>query len=382
MCEYGIWLSLCKILSKRKKALLLDAFGSAQAVYEASRTDLVGALPGLTAAELDSLWNKDLRPAGQIARACQTCGARVIDLLDPEYPALLKEIHDPPTVLYVRGSLPDCRGRLPVAVVGQRKASAAGLKHASGIAYALSRSGVVIVSGMAAGIDGAAHRGALDGGTPTVAVLGTPIDKCYPVNHAGLMREILSQGAVISEYYPGAPTYPGNFLSRNRIVSGMSRGVLVVEAGARSGALETAGRALEQNRDVFAVPGPIDSDDYVGTNNLIKAGAAAVTGAEDILAAYGAVPVSGPQRHIRRERAQKAAEAPLPAFPEAAEGGAVFAADDPQGAVLAAMGRSAHMDEIIERTGLPADIVLAALTMLELQGLIAQRPGNYYEKQR
>lgn len=391
MCEYSIWLYLCKTVSKRKKARLLQTFGSAQAIFKADKAQLLGAVPELSRADLDSLWKKDLCPAYEILEACADCGAEVIDLLDPAYPPLLREIQDPPAVLFVRGSLPDWRGRLTFAIVGQRKASAAGRKHAAAIAYSLSRSGAVIVSGMADGIDGAAHQGALDGGTPTVAVLGTPIDRCYPAHHAGLMREIIRHGAVISEYPPGAPTYPGNFLSRNRIVSGICRGVLVVEAGGRSGALETAGRALAQNRDVFAVPGPIDSDDYIGTNSLIKNGASAVTCAEDILTAYGASPPSAAPGQpapaerpwMRRPPLRETGKDSRP-VPAAApkDRPAPAAPDDPGGAVLAAMGQGAHQDEIIERTGLPADTVLTALTMLELQGLVAQRPGNYYEKQR
>lgn len=404
--EYSVWLSLIKNLTKRKRAALLEAFGSAAAVYEAGKADLYGEVPELTAADLDSLWNKDLRPAHRILRDCAMCGAQVIDFCDRRYPALLREIPDPPTVLYVRGELPALDRRLTIAVVGQRKASAAGLKHASQMAYELSKSGTVVISGMAAGIDGAAHRGALDGGTPTIAVLGTPIDKCYPAQHVGLMEDIIRNGAVISEYHPGAATYPGSFLSRNRIVSGMSRGILVVEAGHRSGALETAGKALEHNRDVFAVPGPIDSPDYVGTNNLIKDGAYAVTAAGDILRVYGAVEEAPSPRKLRKkpvrapkdpaekpEKREKPAEKPASIKPvqpaaEAALSDADIAAiaemavRDPEGAILAAVGQRAHLDEIIERTGLPAGEVMVSLTMLELQGVVAQKPGNYYEKQR
>ncbi len=401
--EYSVWLSLVKNVTKAKKAALLQAFGSAVAVYEAGKADLYGAVPGLTAADLDRLWEKDLQLTHRILQDCGLCGARVVDYLDPKYPACLREIHDPPIVLYVRGELPDFESRLAIAVVGQRKASAAGLKHASQIAYELSKNGTLVVSGMAAGIDGAAHRGALDGGTPTVAVLGTPIDKCYPAMHARLMQEIIGHGAVVSEYPPGAKTYPGSFLSRNRIVSGMSRGILVVEAGYRSGALETAGKALEHNRDVFAVPGPIDSPDYVGTNNLIKDGAYAVTAAEDILRVYGAAEEVPALRKLRKKPArtpkekteirEKPAEEPASIKPVQPDAQAVsslmneteiaaLAVRDPEGAIMAAIGHAAHLDDIIERTGLPAGQVMVGLTMLELQGKISQKPGNYYEKQR
>ena len=404
--EYSVWLSLVKPLTKRKKIALLQAFGNAAAVYEAGKIELLQAVPELTGAELDALWNKDLRQTHRIVQDCCRCGARIIGYTDPRYPELLRAIQDPPVLLYMRGEMPEMNGRLTMAVVGQRKASAAGLKHASQMAYELSKSGAIVISGMAAGIDGAAHQGALDGGMPTVAVLGTPIDKCYPQSNAGLMEDIIRNGAVLSEYHPGAQTYPGSFLSRNRIVSGMSRGVLVIEAGHRSGALETAGKALEQNRDVFAVPGPIDSPDYVGTNNLIKDGAYAVTSAADILRVYGAKeeapaprklkkkPVRAPKEpkepNKNRERPaempasikpiQPAAEAPLPEIGKAEI--AEMAVRDPEGAVLAAIGRSAHLDAIIEQTGLAAGQVMVSLTMLELQGKIVQKPGNYYEKQR
>ena len=406
MMEYSVWLSRVRTVNKRKKAALLQAFGSAQAVYEAGKAELYGAVPDLTAADLDGLWEKDLRASHRIAEACRRCGAQIIDVCHPLYPARLLEIADPPTVLYVRGTLPDLNGKLTVAVIGQRKASAAGLKHASQMAYELSQNGVVVISGMAAGIDGAAHRGALDGGTPTIAVMGTPIDKCYPAFHAELMEEIIHHGAVLSEYAPGASTYPGNFLSRNRIVSGMSRGILVVEAGYRSGALETAGKGLEHNRDIFAVPGPIDSPDYVGTNNLIKDGAYPVTAAVDILRVYGAEEEAPAVRKLRKKpvrppkseedtinNSEKTAELPSSIKPVQSALEAAFpvmdnaeiaklAKQDEEGAILAAIGRIAHLDEIIERTGLPAGQVMVSLTMLELQGKVSQRPGNYYEKQR
>lgn len=404
--EYSVWLSLVRSLTKRKKIALLQAFGSAAAVYEAGKLDLVRALPELTAADLDALWNKDLRAAQRIVQDCFRCGAQIVNYADPRYPDLLREIQDPPVLLYMRGEMPDMSGRLTMAIVGQRKASAAGLRHASRIAYDLSKNGAIVISGMAAGIDGAAHRGALDGGMPTIAVLGTPIDKCYPAFHAGLMEDIIRNGAVLSEYHPGARTYPGSFLSRNRIVSGMSRGVLVVEAGHRSGALETAGKALEQNRDVFAVPGPIDSPDYVGTNNLIKDGAYPVTTSEDILRVYGAEEAAPAPRKLRKKPVRTPKEptkvdknreqpaempasikavqpAPDKALPQMSKADiAEMAVHDLEGAILAAIGRSAHLDTIIELTGLPAGEVMVGLTMLELQGKVSQKPGNYYEKQR
>lgn len=410
MIEYSIWLSLVNGLSKKKKAMLLEKLGSAEVIYSSYASVIMEALPkGTSPQEVEGLWDKSMREVKNILEACSKCRATPIDYLDDRYPAMLRTIPDPPTVLYVRGNLPDLTGVPAVAIVGQRKATVSGLANASQIAYDLARNGVAVISGMAAGVDGAAHRGAIDGGGLTVAVLGTPIDKCYPFEHRGLMREIISSGAVVSEYPPGSQTHKGSFISRNRIISGMSNGVLVVEAKNKSGSLVTAARAIEQNRDVYAIPGPIDIDDHMGTNQLIREGAALVTSAADILSELK-MRVKAPaksrslpkQTEYREgsyisdlfrpnsiieyesyETGNHAAGSYEPVIQHIPEPEPAVDDRDPQDrAVLEAIGKISHLDAIVERTGMDVGDVLARLTMLEIMGEVAQRPGNYYERTR
>ncbi len=206
---------------------------------------------------------------------------------DPEYPSLLKEITNPPGKLYYLGKLP--QARIPcLALVGTRKASPNGLKIAEGMAAELASAGIVIVSGLAMGIDTAAHQGALRGGGRTIAVLGNGLDKIYPAQNEKLAEEIIKTGgAIVSEYEPDEPSFPANFIERNRIISGLSVGVIVVEAPMHSGALTTAGFAGEQGRNVWVVPGPISHPNYVGSHALIRDGATLVTKTTEILEDLG-----------------------------------------------------------------------------------------------
>lgn len=210
---------------------------------------------------------------------------RVLTLFDPEYPALLKQTSQPPWVLYAKGD--SSKLTLPmIAMVGTRMATVYGKKVAEEVAWGLSRAGFCVVSGLASGIDGAAHRGALKAHGGTVAVLGCGIDIAYPREHGFLYKEIQTNGLVLSEYPPGTAAKPGLFPMRNRIIAGLSLGTVVVEAAEKSGSLITADMALEESRDVFAVPGPVTSPKSCGTNNLLKQGAKAVTCAEDLIEEY------------------------------------------------------------------------------------------------
>jgi DNA processing protein len=207
----------------------------------------------------------------------------IVALAEPGYPVLLREIADPPERLYLNGTLPD---QPMIAVVGSRRATPYGERVAHRLARDLSLAGVAVVSGLARGIDAAAHRGALEGGTPTVAVMATGLDRIYPPEHAELARSIAATGAVITEAEPGTPPLPGRFPIRNRIISGLSRGVVVVEAAARSGALVTARMALEQGRDVFGIPGSIENPLTEGVHRLVKDGAVLVRSVDDVLDEY------------------------------------------------------------------------------------------------
>lgn len=217
---------------------------------------------------------------------------------EKKFPVLLNEIYNPPSLLYYKGDLSSLQ-RPCVAIVGTRKATEAGLRIARRFAGELARAGVTVVSGLALGIDTAAHEGALEVGGKTVAVLGNGIDWVYPRQNTGLAEKIISVGgAVMSEYPAKEPSYPTNFLARNRIVSGLSRGVVVIEAPEKSGSLVTANFALEQNREVFVVPGPIDHENYQGSHDLLRAGARLITKSQDILEDLGSLETIAAQQSL------------------------------------------------------------------------------------
>ena len=283
-------------------------------------------------------------------------GVRAITWHADEYPARLKEIYDPPPVLFVKGELLPEDER-SVAVVGTRKPTAHGRESAYQITYDLARSGVTIVSGLALGIDGEAHRAALEAGQRTVAVLGSGTDTIYPREHAKLAGEILQVGALISEHPLGTRPNAQNFPRRNRIMSGMTLGTLVVEANERSGALLTANHALEQDREVFAVPGYIFSPKSRGTNKLIKdSGAKLVASAADVLE-----------------------ELNLSSIGEQIEMTALFPQDESESEVLRYVTYDPiHIDEIIRASGQNISTVSSVMAMMELKGLVRQVGGMNY----
>ena len=271
------------------------------------------------------------------------------------FPPLLREIPLPPARLYLKGMLDF--GRPHVAIVGTRRATAAGKETARALARDLARANVVVVSGLAFGIDAAAHEGALEGGGATVAVLPTSLDRIYPRHHQGLAELILAQnGALISEYAAGTPSYEGNFLARNRIISGLSLGVIIIEAPQISGALATARFALEQNRDVFVIPGPISHPNYVGSHRLIQQGAMLITSAHDALEALGiASPLTGD-----------------------AESDAALTIDQKKIiAIVREAGAPMDVDTVAEQSGLAIEVVSGALAALTVAGLIKERGGLY-----
>ena len=277
----------------------------------------------------------------------------VITLCDAVYPRLLKEINDPPYLLYARGDTGAFLSESSVAVVGTRNPTHYGLTMAESISRDLAISGVTVVSGMARGCDSAAHRGALVAGGVTIAVLGTGVDTPYPRGNGKLYDEIVEKGLVVSEFSMGTAPAPYNFPKRNRIISGISLGVVVVEAPLKSGALMTAGLALDYNREVFAVPGPATSSRSRGTNKLIKEGAAAVEDAWDILSALSITPMP------------RVVDTVGPRGDE----GVIYSILD---------GSALNIDEIVEKTNIPAARALAFLLDLELKGLVGQRPGKCF----
>lgn len=290
---------------------------------------------------------------------------------DAQYPPLLRQIAHPPHLLYVYGET-DLTDRFPVAVVGTRRASAYGLTHTREIAAELAQTGVCVVSGLALGIDAAAHTGALDGGGRTVAVLGSALDKPYPQENDPLMRRILeSGGSVVSEYAPGTPPSRYSFLQRNRIIAGMCLGTLVTEGPRRSGALNTATRTLENGREVFALPGNVDSPGAQLPNMLISEGARLVTGAADILSALVIEPKDEP-------KAAQAAVAPMEA-PAERKPHIPGGLDETQRAICAALlAGEADFDALCAVSGLESDELGALLIEMEMDGLVTPLAGTRY----
>lgn len=288
-------------------------------------------------------------------RALQKHGVALILREDDAYPPALKEIAQPPFALYVKGTLPE-KGAKTLAIVGTRRATAGGKDAARKFAEALAGAGWCIVSGLALGIDGAAHAGALAGKGTTVAVLACGLDSVYPSEHATLAGRILKEGgALISEYPIGGETLPFRFLERNRIVSGLSRGALIIEAPERSGSLATAKFALDQNREVFVTPGPLGHPNFAGSHALIKAGAALVTTPDDIRLAFG--------EDVAEKKTEK-----IPELSE--EERLIYEA-------LVAAGNGASIDKLAETANLPSYVVSRCLTFLELKGIIRECAGRY-----
>ena len=279
---------------------------------------------------------------------------------DPDYPPRLLELADAPAALYFVGRR-ELLARTAVAIVGSRNATPQGIENAHAFASTLSAAGLTIVSGLALGIDAAAHRGALEGSGSTIAVVGTGLDRVYPARHRELAHTIAEQGALISEFPPGTPPRRENFPQRNRLLSGLSRGVLVVEATLSSGSLITARLAGDQGRDVFAIPGSIHSPFSKGPHKLIREGAKLVETARDVLEDLGLV-------------------APAPSG-ERTEITAAADDDAPHAAVLRAMGHDPiDLDQLIARTSMTAQNLAAALTTLELDGHVAAMPGGRWQR--
>lgn len=367
------------MLESEAMAILVGAgvsYGRREAALRAAGSALaILAEPGLYAAQLQEKGLALLRHAlADEARLLGGLAKKKMALVlreDAQYPPLLRQIAHPPHLLYVYGEtdLTDC---FPVAVVGTRRASAYGLTHTREIAAELAQTGVCVVSGLALGIDAAAHTGALDGGGRTVAVLGSALDKPYPQENEPLMRRILeSGGSVVSEYAPGTPPSRYSFLQRNRIIAGMCLGTLVTEGPRRSGALNTATRTLENGREVFALPGNVDSPGAQLPNMLISEGARLVTGAADILSALVIEPKGAP-------KAAQAAVAPMEA-PAEKKPHIPGGLDETQRAICAALlAGEADFDALCAVSGLESDELGALLIEMEMDGLVTSLAGTRY----
>ena len=334
---------------------LKEAFGCFATALSASPAQLQQRA-GLSSRVTDALTAFDAGLFRQTRRRLEDLDVRLVSFWDQDYPPLLKQIHDPPALLYLRGTLPE---NDMLAIVGSRKATPGGLQLTRELASELASRGIAIASGLARGIDTAAHLGALDVSGTTVAVLGCGIDRVYPAENSRLFHRILEKNAIISEFPPGTPPLAGHFPGRNRIISGLSRGVLVVEAAEGSGSLITSDFALEQGREVFAVPGSVKSKTSSGPNRLIKEGAQVVTEANDIL-------------HLLWPKLPSA---------EQQNAGSVFARqlDKKQRKLYLQLdAEPQHIDEIGRKCNLTPMDVSAILLDLELLGGVQALPGRYY----
>ena len=392
--KYWLWLATRRPLRPTDAFRLLEQFGTPEALYFADRGEY--ELSGVSAQCRASLEDKNLDCAERILADCERLGVRVLTLQDAGYPERLRQIYDPPCVLYVKGRLPAFDEEIAVAVVGSRRPSEYGKRMAGRLGLELAREGALVVSGIAQGLDTEAVRGALKGGGPVVSVLGCGIDVAYPRENRFLYEDVAAAGALLSEYPPGTPPEGWHFPVRNRIISGVSLGVVAVECGVRSGTMTTVRQALDQDRDVFAVPGNADAPMSEGPNRLIQQGARLVTCARDVLREYEdrfpgkvrrPVPLSGEEAAARLEpRAEEPeekhtedAEKAVDKSPERAYIDRSALTDDQIELLAALEEKKLLADDLIELTQIPARRVLSALTMLQVQGYVAERPGRRFE---
>ena len=405
---HWIWLATRAGLGDRGRMALLQRFADAEDIYYAAAVEY-DRVEGLSAEAVSSLQEKSLTEAEQILADCRRENIHILTWQDALYPKRLKNIADPPVVLYYKGSLPQVDALPCIAVVGTRSASAYGMSTAKRMGYQIAACGGITVSGVASGIDAMAMRGALSAGAPVIGVLGCGADVVYPVSNRALYADTQRQGCLLTEFPPGTPPLGWNFPRRNRIISGLSCGVLVVEAPEKSGALITARQAADQGRDVFVVPGNIDVPSCKGSNALLRDGAIAVSSGWDVMSEYQAQfpgKITENRADCRQnvypeemEQAQPLLVAQKPKQPEKKQRRTIFRkkkeidntasspyidADKPRPALsadeeklLSCIGADSMLvDDVISASDLPAGQVLAMLTMLEIKGVITRLPGK------
>ena len=397
--QHWVWLSERLAVRPKRKLELLDAFGDVRQVYFALEDDYRAVLPGLTPSELRDLADKDLTGANHALEKLEMNYLSMITIRDAAYPERLRQIYDPPVVLYLRGRMPRLDDRASVAVVGTRKASIYGLQMADRLGREIAACGGILVSGLTDGIDAEAARGALREDGVCIGVLGGPIDAPFAKY---LQRDVARLGAVVSEFAPGSKIGKVGFRMRNRVTAGLSLAAVVVEAPERSGALLFASDALEQNREVCAVPGSVLSVTSEGTNQLLKEGARPITCGWDVLEEYQPLfPDTLKQKKPGSETVQK-----KPADPPRETGEGFYKLREPirqkeidkekapayidlqqqleglseqQLKIIAAISEPhRHVDDIIRDCGLPAPTVLSELTMMQIQGFVKQEPGKRF----
>lgn len=401
--KHWIWLTKRKGLVGQTAIQVLEHFGSPEQVHAADEK-AYSMIDGLSKETIHSLMNKSLSLADEILGDCDRLGIRLLTLQDATYPERLKAIHQPPMVLYWKGRQIAFDEEVAIAMVGSRAATPYGVQTASRLSAELTRKGALVVTGMAQGIDASAVRGALKVGGPIVSVLAGGIDRVYPWYHKELYEDVAAVGALISEHPPGTEHRGEHFPIRNRIISGLSVGVIAVESARASGTMRTVNHALEQDREVFAVPGPIDAPESEGTNRIIQEGCAKlIMGADDVLCEF--VDRFPEKLQLGRGSCQQPTvpaqrlegTAIVPERKEARKGkdkstkedkeDVVYLrweeckdklTDDQRAVLLAMSGGVVQADELVERTQIPVRRVSSALTVLQLQGYVAEESGKRF----
>ena len=404
MLIHWIWLATRPNMNDRQKLSALLAFHDPEELYYREKS-AYSNIENITPEGVESLADKDLSRAQEILDDCIEKDIHICTFHDGAYPARLKNIFDPPLVLYYKGTLAGLDNGPVIGVVGTRKASAYGLTSASRMGYQIARCGGILVSGVANGIDGRAMTGALTADGRIVGVLGCGIDVVYPVGHRALYLDTERKGCLLSEFPPQTPPYKWNFPKRNRLISGLSNGVLIVEAPFGSGALITAAQAAEQGRDVFVVPGNIDVPTFQGSNALLRDGAIAVSSGWDVVSEYSSLYPDKIRRETREPIVLKETEKPMPQVAQTTVKKAVkqpsagqkskktidkeekksysvqrdvlSTLSEEEQALLKPLERGeALVDDLIAASGMPAGKVLSMLTMLQIRGIVALLPGK------
>ncbi len=413
MLIHWIWFATRTGMGDKLKSVLLSHFEDPEAIYFAPELEFE-RFEDLSPAAVESMMDKDLAACEEILRQCREKKIHILTFQDAAYPGRLKNIPDPPMVLYYKGTVPVFDELPVIGVVGTRKASAYGLTTAKRLGYQIASCGGCVVSGMATGIDGVAMKGALTAGGCVVGVLGCGADVIYPMSNRWLYADAEQYGCILTEFPPGTPPLGRNFPRRNRIISGLSCGVLVVEAPEKSGALITARLSADQGRDVFVVPANIDVETAVGSNALMRDGAIPVSSGWDILSEYR-YQFPGKVRQMRtavtltanaeelsqeRERCAKVAEVPRKreekkekktlrrkkgidnseksAYSDLKKTQTVLTADEHSIVELLAGGQRL-VDDVIAESGKAPGVILASLTLLEVKGVVRRLPGRMIE---
>ena len=395
--KYWLWLSTRRSVGPQQVGRLLEHFGTPERAYYADPEEY-GLVEGLAPNGRSSLLDKSMERVDAILGDCDRLGVRILTMGDADYPDRLKNIYDPPAVLYVRGRLPAFDEEIAVGVVGSRKPSAYGRWMAGKLGLELAQYGALLVSGIAQGLDTEALRGALRGGGAVVSVLGGGVDVPYPRENRWLYEDVAAHGALLSEYPPGTEHEGWHFPVRNRILSGLCLGVVAVECGWKSGTMSTVRQALDQDRDIFAVPGPVSSLLSEGPNRLIQQGAKLVTGGEDVVREYAELfpgrlrfplwPLAQEPAPPAEEPAASAAEGskeaptgekPIDKEPQQAYIDRSGLTDDQVDLLLALEEGGRTAEELVELTQIPARRVLTALTMLQIPGHVTEGPGKRFQ---